>query len=49
MEAFVVLAWLMNSIVIALEIVLKSHPGARARMQSLAVAETRVFKIIELQ
>ena len=49
MEAFFVLARLMNMFVIALHIVTNNHPGARARMQSLAVAETMVFKIIELQ
>ena len=46
MEAFFVLAWLITKFVIAVEIVTTSHPGARARMQYLAVTQTRVFQIV---
>ena len=46
MEAFFVLAFLMNKFVIAVEIVATSHPGARAQMQYLAVPQTRVFQIV---
>ena len=46
MEAFFVLAWLTTRFVIAVDIVTTSHPGARARMQYLAVPQPRVFQIV---